>query len=120
MNDQTTDNSHLPSTKATVSGVAVLGTGIMGAAMARNLLTAAGIESELRNQYLAGALGDLPMLETWPQLWVEDSFESAALRALERAAAAPVGVPWTCSQCGEQLEPQFTTCWRCGAASVGA
>src|SRR6202140_4483624 len=40
-------------------------------AHARNVLLTAGIESELRNQYLAGALGDLPMLETWPQLYVE-------------------------------------------------
>src|ERR1700733_827500 len=39
MNDQASDNSH-PRTKETVSGVAVLGTGIMGAAMARNLLAA--------------------------------------------------------------------------------
>ncbi len=84
-------------------------------AHARNLLLAAGIQSELRNQYLAGALGELPMLETWPQLFVDDSDESAALGALARAAAAPVGSPWTCEQCGEQLEPQFTTCWRCGA-----
>jgi predicted amidophosphoribosyltransferase len=37
------------------------------------------------------------------------------LRALEKAAAAPVGTPWICGQCGEKLEPQFTTCWRCGA-----
>ena len=54
---------------------------LLQVAHARNVLTAAGIESELSNQYLAGALGDLPMLETWPQLWVEDPFESAALRA---------------------------------------
>jgi hypothetical protein len=84
---------------------------------ARNLLIAAGIDSELRNQYLAGALGDLPMLETWPQVWVEDALEPAALSALARGAAAPVGVPWTCEQCGEELEAQFTTCWRCGAPS---
>jgi hypothetical protein len=93
---------------------------LLQVAHARNVLTAAGIESELRNQYLAGALGDLPMLETWPQLWVEDTFESAALRALERAATAPPGLPWTCAQCGEQLEPQFTSCWRCGAAFTRA
>ena len=93
---------------------------LLQVAHARNVLTAAGIDSELRNQYLAGALGDLPMLETWPQLWVEDPYESAALRALERAATAPSGAPWTCSQCGEQLEPQFTTCWRCGAGFGGA
>jgi hypothetical protein len=85
-------------------------------AHARNVLIAAGIESELRNQYLAGALGDLPMLETWPQLWVENDFETAALRALAKADAAPAGVPWTCPQCAEVLGPQFTSCWRCGAA----
>ncbi len=64
---------------------------LLQVAHARNVLIAAGIDSELRNQYLAGALGDLPMLETWPQLWVEDDLESAALRALERAASAPSG-----------------------------
>jgi len=88
---------------------------LLQVAHARNLLTAAGIDSELRNQYLAGALGDLPMLETWPQLWVEDTFESAALAALARAATPPTGAAWTCGQCGEQLEAQFTSCWRCGA-----
>jgi hypothetical protein len=90
---------------------------LLQVAHARNVLIAAGIESELRNQYLAGALGDLPMLETWPQVWVEDALESAALRALEKAAAAPSGAPWVCAHCGEQLEPQFTTCWRCGAVN---
>jgi hypothetical protein len=85
-------------------------------AHARNVLLAAGIHSELRNQYLSGALGDLPMLETWPQLFVEDSDEQAALRALARAAVAPTGASWTCEHCGELLEPQFTSCWRCGSS----
>ena len=93
---------------------------LLQVAHARNILIAAGIDSELRNQYLAGALGDLPMLETWPQLMVEDALESAALRALQNAAAAPTGPAWVCTQCGEQLEPQFTTCWRCGAAFQSA
>ena len=90
---------------------------LLQVAHARNVLIAAGIDSELRNQYLAGALGDLPMLETWPQLWVEDALESAALRALQNAATTPAGPAWVCAQCGEELEPQFTTCWRCGAAN---
>ena len=86
-------------------------------AHARNVLLTAGIQSELRNQYLAGALGDLPMLETWPQLFVDDADEQAALRALARATEAPTGPSWTCEECGEALEPQFTSCWRCGAVS---
>ena len=90
---------------------------LLQVAHARNVLLTAGIESELRNQYLAGALGDLPMLETWPQLYVEDADEGLALRALARAAAAPIGAAWTCEVCGELLEPQFTSCWRCGAST---
>lgn len=89
-------------------------------AHARNVLLMAGIQSEIRNQYLSGALGDLPMLETWPQLFVDDEDESAALRALARAANAPTGTPWTCAGCGEHCEPQFTHCWRCGASAQSA
>ncbi len=88
---------------------------LLQVAHARNVLLAAGIQSELRNQYLAGALGDLPVLETWPQLFVDDDDEQAALRALSRASVAPPGSAWVCEQCGEALEPQFTSCWRCGA-----
>src|SRR5665213_2493647 len=53
-------------------------------AHARNVLVTAGIPCEMRNQYLAGAMGELPMLETWPQLFVDDADEQAALRALAR------------------------------------
>ncbi|MGA2188120.1 MAG: DUF2007 domain-containing protein [Steroidobacteraceae bacterium] len=88
---------------------------LLQVAHARNVLITAGIQCELRNQYLAGALGDVPMMETWPQLYVDDADERFALSALARAAAATIGVPWTCKDCGEQLEPQFTQCWRCGA-----
>jgi hypothetical protein len=87
-------------------------------AHARNVLLMSGIQSELRNQYLAGALGDLPMLETWPQLYVDDADEQIALRALAHAAAAPAGESWTCGGCDELLEPQFTSCWRCGSPRV--
>jgi hypothetical protein len=40
---------------------------LLQVAHARNVLITAGIQCELRNQYLAGAMGDLPMMETWPQ-----------------------------------------------------
>lgn len=91
---------------------------LLQVAHARNVLITAGIPCELRNQYLAGALGDLPMMETWPQLYVDDGDERYALSALARAAAAPAGSSWTCGGCGEELEPQFTQCWRCGAVNL--
>ncbi len=88
---------------------------LLQVAHARNVLISAGIPCELRNQYLAGALGDLPMMETWPQLFVEDADEGYALSVLARASAASNGPGWTCAACGERLEPQFTSCWSCGA-----
>ena len=84
----------------------------------RNLLLTAGIQTELRNQYSAGALGELPMLETWPQLLVDDDDEAAALGVLARAERPATGEAWTCAGCGERLEPQFTSCWRCGHGPV--
>lgn len=88
---------------------------LLQVAHARNVLITAGIACELRNQYLAGAMGDLPMMETWPQLFVEDADERYALSVLARASTAAVGSTWICDECNEQLEPQFTCCWRCGA-----
>jgi len=92
---------------------------LLQVAHARNVLISAGIDCELRNQYLAGALGDLPMMETWPQLYVDDADERYALSVLARASAVPVGAPWVCPGCGENCEPQFTQCWNCGASPGG-
>jgi len=91
---------------------------LLRVAHAQNLLTMAGIPSELRNQYLAGALGDLPMMETWPQLYVEEGDELPALRALARADVTTEGLHWECPHCGERLEPQFQECWRCSGAGL--
>jgi hypothetical protein len=88
---------------------------LLQVAHARNVLVSAGIECEVRNQYLAGAIGELPMMETWPQLYVDEVDEKRALRALAIAASPVAGSPWVCEECGERLEPQFTSCWRCGA-----
>jgi len=87
---------------------------LLQVAHARNMLIAAGVHCEIRNLYLAGAAGDLPMMETWPQLYVEEADERAALHVLSGAWCAGDGAPWVCEECDEQLESQFTTCWRCG------
>jgi hypothetical protein len=87
---------------------------LLQVAHARNVLIAAGVQCELRNVHLAGAMGELPMMETWPQLYVDDADEKYALSLLAGAAKAPGGAPWVCEGCLESLEQQFTTCWRCG------
>ena len=87
----------------------------------RNLLATYGIEAQLRNANLTGALGELPMLETWPSLWVDDVGYEAASRLVDRELhAPPQGEPWHCDACGERIEGQFTECWRCAGAVPAA
>jgi len=85
----------------------------------RNVLESAGIRCHVRNDRLSGALGEIPFVECWPELWVE--LESDVLRARglleeERRRRLEPGPPWTCARCGERLEGQFSECWRCADA----
>lgn len=87
----------------------------------RNLLQAAGITSYVRNERLAGALGEIPFLECWPELWVVESGQSLRARALidEALHPAPASDDWQCPGCAETIEGQFALCWNCGASPEG-
>ena len=81
-----------------------------------NLLLAAGIQAEVRNTFLSGALGDVPFLEAAPQVWIESEQDEKMAREVIAGARRPAQEPsWQCTGCGERLEGQFTECWRCGA-----
>jgi hypothetical protein len=81
---------------------------------AKNLLEAAGIRVLVRNQYLSGAMGELPPAECQAELWVmEERDYDKAVAVFEAQAVS--GPDWTCRACGEVLGAQFTQCWRCGA-----
>ena len=80
---------------------------------AKNLLEAAGVRVLVRNQYLSGAMGELPPAECQAEVWVME--EKDVERANAILAAPPVSGPdWSC-RCGEAQGAQFTQCWRCGA-----
>ena len=81
----------------------------------RALLEADGIQCVFRNETLAGAMGELPMNECWPEVWIVNDTDAAGagkIVAALNSEPAP-GEPWTCA-CGEVLEVQFTSCWNCG------
>lgn len=53
-----------------------------------------------------------------PQVHILDDRDLERAKALlaDYEAMLKTGVagePWTCPQCGESLEPQFQSCWRC-------
>jgi hypothetical protein len=83
----------------------------------KNLLEQSGIDCIVKNRELGGGIGDLPVFDCAPELWVADEHAPHA-EALIRDALRPVvnGAPWRCSACGEANEPQFAACWSCGHA----
>ena len=78
-------------------------------------LREAGIANYVRNEFLSGALGDLPAQEVWPEVWIIDTRDDAVARRIvsDLTHDARSTDMWECS-CGETLEAQFTHCWHCG------
>ena len=87
----------------------------------RNLLEAEGIGCQIRNDRLAGVMGEIPFVECWPELWVQRPGDALRARGLIDIALrpSPEAEPWKCARCGEQIEGQFAACWNCGAEDLG-
>lgn len=80
-----------------------------------SLLEANNIECHLRNINLTGGIGELPLNECWPEVWViNESDFSPAERLIKTALSQETNhSEWTC-HCGELIEGQFELCWSCG------
>ena len=83
---------------------------------ARGLLEAQGIEVLMRNEFAAGATGEVPVFETWPELWVvNDRDYDRACGIIADAFRDSAAAPWHCQRCGEENDASFEFCWNCGA-----
>ena len=83
----------------------------------REILEQSGIPCILKNQFNTYLAGGVPFIEVFPEIWViKDEDVSKAKDILDYwSKAAPVeGFSWACSQCGEKLDKEFTSCWKCG------
>ena len=84
----------------------------------RNLLEAEGIPCEIRNEHLGSVLGEIPFVETWPQLWVVNDLDYDRAKQLISSQSideSPASA-WRCKSCGEENEGQFAACWNCGTS----
>jgi len=86
------------------------------AGLLKELLEREGIACLIRNEQLFAALGEIPFLECFPELWVVDNEVWPRARMLldNWLKSEEQGSPWTCPSCGETLEGQFGACWNCG------
>lgn len=57
------------------------------------------------------------------EVWIADENDLERAQEIVREFAAgpsePAGWGWRCPKCGEEVEPQFTACWKCGASREG-
>ena len=82
----------------------------------KNILRIHGIESRITNQFLSAAVGEIPPIEAWPQLWVADEDYQPAKRIVEEAQKVHPEADEirTCPHCGTDVEGHFAECWNCG------
>ena len=85
----------------------------------KNLLEQSGIGSFIKHAYLGAAVGELPVFDVSPEIWVFADADAPRAEAVIREALRPSvetgAEPWRCAQCAEMNEPQFAACWRCGS-----
>jgi len=86
----------------------------------KGLLEEEDIPAIVQGSALEAARGDIPFTDSsLPSVWVNEEDLERALPIIEEfrrggpAGASPQEA-WTCPKCGEQLEGQFTSCWKCG------
>ena len=91
--------------------------------MLKDLLEEVEIRCMIRNEYLSSAMGEIPFLESSPELWIlndEDYLRAREMLETWRATRIEVKDSWACAQCGEIIEGQFTSCWQCGKEQKAA
>lgn len=83
--------------------------------LARNALDFAGINSQVRNEYAAGALGDLGIFDCWPELWVNEQDAARAQQIIQElmAHSEATQAERPCPYCQSQCPLHFERCWQC-------
>ena len=87
------------------------------AILLRDVIAEEGIDCLVRNADLAMAIGEIPLTECFPELWVidDEAFPRARLLLEGWLANGHKDEPdWQCPKCGEALEGHFGACWSCG------
>ena len=79
----------------------------------KNYLENENIDIFLKNEFIAGAAGDLSPFDTWLEIWVEDKDVSKAKKLLLSLSDDNTSTEWTCPACGESNGASFEICWNC-------
>lgn len=87
------------------------------AVLLKNILADEGIDCLVRNADLSVAIGEIPLTECFPELWVVDDETFPRAKLLLKGwlnNGTENSEDWQCPDCGEQLQGNFGACWSCG------
>ena len=82
------------------------------AGLLKEIIERKGIPCFLRNEVLL--FGELPVY--YPELWILKDEDYGEARKLLNDWLEPQEASrdfWVCPKCGEQIEGQFASCWKC-------
>ncbi|MFD2167042.1 DUF2007 domain-containing protein [Thalassotalea euphylliae] len=80
----------------------------------KNILEQHRIEVLLKNEFASGGMGELPVFDTWAEIWVIDENQFSIAQHLVKEAQQRQGdSDWFCQQCKEPNDPSFEFCWHC-------
>ena len=83
----------------------------------RNMLEEAGIHSHVFNENAQGGVGQLPVADAYPQVWIANERDLDVARKLVDSFEHMPDVAGTlrCPQCAEESPSTFQLCWNCGS-----
>ncbi len=84
----------------------------------RSVLEQAGVQVHVFNENAQGGVGQLPVSEALPELWLDDEadYERAQRLVKEFEEAPRITGTMRCGGCGEDNPGNFQVCWSCGAS----
>ena len=82
----------------------------------RNLLGEAGIEAHVLNENAQSGVGQLPVMDAYPQIWIADERDLPRAREMIDAFEHMPSVRSSlrCERCTEESPSTFQVCWNCG------
>ena len=92
------------------------------AGLVKDLIEKNGMPCVIRNDQLSTTLGGVPFTECYPELWILNDQDYPRAKEVLDSWLIPrnrVRDSWECPNCGETIEGQFTSCWKCGRGQKG-
>ena len=78
-------------------------------------LESVGINARVFNENAQGAIGELPVTDTWPDVWIVQNHQFRAARAVIKRYESSSENELLCNSCGEASPGTFEVCWQCFA-----